>query len=73
MDWNLQTLETLLERAIGEVAETDDGFSWKDGVFPHTDRYRYDNHCLNFWRIIIVEKFDYPERKVLNLLSMYHA
>ena len=67
------SLEALLLRAIGRVVETVDGFSWKDGFFPHTHSYRYDNHCLNFWRVDLLEKFDYPDRNVLNLLAMYHA
>ena len=68
---NNTSLERALEQAIGEVTEASDGFSWSGGFFPLTQRF--DNHCINFWRIVLLERFDYPERSVLNLLAMYHT
>ena len=68
---NITSLQRVVEQAIGDVTEMDDGFSWSGGFFPITQRF--DNHCVNFWRIILLERYDYPDRNMLNLLALYHT
>ena len=69
---NITSLQTVLEQAIGDVTETIDGFSWSGGFFPITTQ-RFDNHCIDFWRIVLLERYDYPDRNMLNLLALYHT
>ena len=65
------SLTALLHRVLGPVVETRDGFLWRGNIFPLIP----DGvcHSVNWWRLKLVEAYDYPTREVLTVLAIYYT
>ena len=67
---NMMDLDTLLEVALGDIEETEDGFKWKGNTFPLVSVR--NRHSVNVWRRFLAQLYDRPECNVLHL-AVYHT
>ena len=64
-------LESLLEEAMGNIAELEGGgFEWKGRIFPSISVN--NRHSVNVWKKFLAQLYERSEEKVLHL-AVYHA